>query len=105
MSSMKPVFLFLNKSFLASVWNISFSLIVRFFPLILITPFMDGMTMFMLVSRSEVAATSQFRSPVKDLSIGMIVSIAGIRLTTFSAVISLKLMSNPVLRSFLLRVE
>ena len=65
---------------------------------------MDGSTSRMVVSISAVAASSQFRSPAKDRSIGTNVSIAGNRVMTFSAVTSTRLRSKPVLMSRLLRV-
>ena len=65
---------------------------------------MLGVMMFMQVSRLAVAAISQSTRPLKEFSRGMIVSMAGIMAITFSVVTSVRLKSNPVLMSFLLRV-
>ena len=59
----------------------------------------------MQVSTSEVAASSQSRSPAKAFSIGMSVSTAGNRVITFSAVMSTRLRSKPALMSFFDLVE
>ena len=103
--SIFPSFLFLNSSFLASVLNISLSDIDRSSPLILMTPLMLGITMFILVSICAVHAISQFSRPLNDFSRGMSVSTEGMRSMTFSAVMSMRLRLNPVLRSFLVFVE
>ena len=73
---------------------------ISHFPLI----FKLGIIMFMQVSSLAVAASSQLSMPPKDLSSGIKVSIEGMRFITFSAVMSLKFMLNPVLMSSLLRV-
>ena len=100
MLSICPSFLFLNRSLRARLLYMSLPVMDKSSPLILRIPFTLGMMRFMFVSNAAVAATSQFSSPWKDFSRGMIVSIEGIRLMTLSAVMSSKLRLNPALRSF-----
>ena len=98
-------FLFLNNRILAILVNSLLSCRRRFSPEIRMMPSMEGSTTFMHVSMSAVAASSQSRSPPKDWSMGMMLSTAGNKVITFSAVMSTRFRSNPALMSSLLRVE
>ena len=105
MRSIWPPVLSLNMSLRAICSNAVLSERVRSSPLMRITPLIEGVIMFMAVSRSAVADTTQLRLPRNDFSIDITESTAGIISITFSAVMSLSSRSKPVLRSCLVRVE
>ena len=105
MSSMVLPLRFRNISVLAISRSSPLSSSSRLVPFIFTMPSTLGMTIFMLVSMSAVAAISQSSIPLKDFSMGKMLSTAGKRVITLSAVISERVRSKPAFRSFLVRVE
>ena len=99
MLSMELESLSLNIRVLRNLLRLSLSARERFLPSILTIPLMLGMMMLIEVSIEAVAAISQSSSPLKAWSIGIMLSTAGKRLMTFSAVTLDRVKSKPAFRS------
>ena len=80
-------FLFLNINIFASLLKVSPSNKTKLSPLICTAARKEGIRMFIRESRRDSAAILKLTRPLKDLSIGTIVSSSGINVTNFPILI------------------